>query len=147
MGNGADLTEILGLERRAAGAMSRFELIGALNAGLPLDALTRLARSVSPGDATFPYRLVPRATLARRRRASPAAPRLSSDEGAKVARLASVWAMARDVWGSDEAARAFLNRPHPMLDGRAPLDIVLQSEFGGPLVEGILGGLRHGTAA
>lgn len=139
------MADVLGLTEGRRDGMSPLALIGALDAGLPLDALARLARSVSPGDAAFPYRLVPRATLARRRKAS-ATPRLSADEGAKVARLASVWAMAREVWGSDEAARAFLHRSHPLLEGRTPLDVVLSSEFGGPLVEGILGRLQHGIA-
>ena len=72
---------------------------------------------------------------------------LSPDEGAKVARLAEVWAMARDVWGDDAAARAFLFRPHPMLEGERPVDVVLATEFGRPLVEGILGRLQYGSAA
>ena len=63
-----------------------------------------------------------------------------------MARLASVWALAREVWGSDEAARDFLFRPHPMLEGRAPVDVVLANEFGRPLVEGILGRLQYGSA-
>ncbi len=64
--------------------------------------------------------------------------RLSQPEGAKVARLAEVWAMARRVWGSDVEARAFLFRPNPMLDGGRPIDVVIADEFGRPLVEGIL---------
>jgi uncharacterized protein (DUF2384 family) len=38
--------------------------------------------------------------------------------------------LAREVWGSDEAARAFL-----------------ANEFGRSLVEGILGRLQYGSAA
>lgn len=55
--------------------------------------------------------------------------------------------LAREVWGSDEAARAFLFRPHPMLEGRRPIDVVLANEFGRSLVEGILGRLQYGSAA
>jgi len=51
------------------------------------------------------------------------------------------------VWGSDDAARAFLFRPHPMLEGQRPIDVVLANEFGRPLVEGILGRLQYGSAA
>jgi putative toxin-antitoxin system antitoxin component (TIGR02293 family) len=120
--------------------------------GLPLTALDRLAKAVAPNDASFAFRMVSRATLARRRKAlattrnTPAA-RLSADESARVARLAEVWALAREVWGGDEEARAFLFRPHPMLEGRRPIDVVLANEFGRPLVEGILGGLQYGSAA
>ena len=89
------------------------------------------------------YRLVPRATLARRR--SHHSPKLTPEESSRVARLASVWAFAKDVWGSDEAARRWLFEAHMMLDDRRPVDVVLASEFGRPLVEGILGRLKYGT--
>lgn len=73
--------------------------------------------------------------------------RLSPEESARVARLNRVWDAALDVWGSPEAARAFLFRPHPLLAGRLPVDIVLATEFGGPVVENILGALKYGSAA
>jgi putative toxin-antitoxin system antitoxin component (TIGR02293 family) len=120
--------------------------------GLPLTALDRLAKMVAPDDAAFPFRMVSRATLARRRKAlatsrNAVAARLSADESARVARLAEVWALAREVWGGEAAARAFLFRPHPMLEARRPIDVVLANEFGRPLVEGILGRLQYGSAA
>lgn len=127
--------------------MSLLDLADEVAKGLPLSALEHVVRSVAPQDRAFAFRLVPRATLARRRVAvGGKAARLSADEGAKVARLAEVWAFARDVWGGDEAARDFLFRPHPLLDGRRPVDVVLESELGRPLVENILGGLKYGSA-
>ncbi|MBV9777902.1 MAG: DUF2384 domain-containing protein, partial [Acetobacteraceae bacterium] len=82
-----------------------------------------------------------------RRRKGTATARLSPEESARVARLAQVWALALEVWGGEEEARAFLFRPHPMLDERRPIDVVLANEFGRPLVEGILGALQYGSAA
>ena len=114
--------------------------------GLPVSALDQLVRSLAPNDASFAFRLVPRATLARRRTGGARAARLSPAEGARVARLAKVWAMAQEVWKDDGAAREFLFRPHMLLGGRPPVDVVLANEFGGPLVENILGGLLYGTA-
>ena len=67
------------------------------------------------------------------------------EESARVARLASVWAFAKDVWKSDEAARRWLFAPHMMLEDRRPVDVVLASEFGRPLVEDILGRIKYGT--
>ena len=127
-------------------------LMDEVEKGLPLAALDRVAKAVAPDDAGFAFRMVPRATLARRRKAwttahDAVAARLSAEESARVARLAEVWTLAREVWGSEEAARAFLFRPHPMLEGRRPVDVVLANEFGRPLVEGILGGLKYGSAA
>jgi putative toxin-antitoxin system antitoxin component (TIGR02293 family) len=127
-------------------------LMSEVEKGLPLSALDRLAKAVAPDDAAFAFRMVPRATLARRRKVlvtsrNSQAARLTAEESARVARLAEVWALAREVWGGDEAARAFLFRSHPMLEGRRPIDVVLANEFGRPLVEGILGGLQYGSAA
>lgn len=140
----ASVPELLGLRKSAARPGSALGLMSDVEKGLPLSALDRIAHAVAPGDAGFPYRLVPRATLARRR--SQSAPRLTPDESARVARLASVWAFAKDVWGSEEGARRWLFQPHMMLENRCPIDVVLASEFGRPLVENILGGLKYGTA-
>jgi putative toxin-antitoxin system antitoxin component (TIGR02293 family) len=144
------LSEVLGL--RTKGLLLPMSLMTEVEKGLPLSALDRLAKVVAPDDAAFAFRMVSRATLARRRKAlatsrTAAAGRLSAEESARVARLAEVWALARKVWGGDAAARAFLFRPHPMLEGRRPIDVVLANEFGRPLVEGILGGLQYGSAA
>ncbi|MCW3477634.1 antitoxin Xre/MbcA/ParS toxin-binding domain-containing protein [Limobrevibacterium gyesilva] len=150
MASGAGVAEVLGIGPRNHEPMSLLTLVTEVDKGLPLSALDRVVRHFAPQDSAFIFRLIPRATLARRRKgaAGQAEPsRLSPDEGAKVARLAEVWALARDVWGTDEAARAFLFRPHPLLDGRCPVDVVLANEFGRPLVEGILGRLKYGSAA
>ena len=105
--------------------------------------MEQLAHMVAPDDAAFIYRLVPRATIARRR-AQPET-RLTIDESARVVRLYAVWDYARRVWKDDAAARRFLFKPHMLLEGRRPIDVVLVSEFGRPLVENILGSLLYGT--
>jgi putative toxin-antitoxin system antitoxin component (TIGR02293 family) len=144
------LSEVLGF--RVRNPRLPMSLMTEVERGLPLTALDRLAKAVAPDDAGFAFRMVSRATLARRRKAlatsrNAAAARLSAEESARVARLAEVWALARKVWGGDAEARAFLFRPHPMLEERRPIDVVLANEFGRPLVEGILGGLQYGSAA
>jgi len=58
-----------------------------------------------------------------------------------------VWSLALEVWGSDQEARDFLFRTHPMIDDRRPVDVVIQSEFGAEMVIDILGGLKYGSAA
>jgi putative toxin-antitoxin system antitoxin component (TIGR02293 family) len=67
--------------------------------------------------------------------------------GPALVRLAEVRAMARRVWGSEESAQAFLFRPHPMLEGRRPADVVIGGEAGRLRVEDILGPLQYGSAA
>ncbi len=139
----ASIPELLGLRRQSARNGSSLGLMSDVEKGLPLSALDRVAHTVAPEDTGFAYRLVPRATLARRR--TQHVPRLTPEESARVARLASVWAFAKDVWKSDEAARRWLFAPHMMLEDRRPVDVVLASEFGRPLVEGILGRIKYST--
>lgn len=133
-----DTARVLGF----AEAQTPLRLAGSIEQGLPLAALDRLVALLSPDDDNLRFAFVPRATLARRARTQ----RLSSEESAKLARVAAVWAAARETWGSDEAARDFLNRRHMLLQDRRPLEVALATDVGARLVEDILGGLRYGTA-
>jgi putative toxin-antitoxin system antitoxin component (TIGR02293 family) len=137
------VAEVLGLKPSLKAAMP-FDLMARIEGGLPVSALDRVASTVAPKNAEFRHRLVPKATLARRKRAKP--PRLTAEESDRLARVAGIWAHARAVWKSDEAARAFLFRSHPMLQGRRPIDTAVASEHGASLVDRILGGLEYGTA-
>ena len=139
------MAQVLGL--KVGGALP---LMDAVRDGLPLSSLDRVARTVAPTDRAFVFRIVPRATLARRRKVlaggGTSGARLSPVEGAQVARLAGVWAMALDVWGGEAAARRFMFEPHGVLHGRRPVDVVLENELGRPIVEGVLGRLQAGSA-
>jgi putative toxin-antitoxin system antitoxin component (TIGR02293 family) len=61
-------------------------------------------------------------------------------------RLAEVTVVAERVWQDPDAARSFLERPHPMLGGARPLDVVRLSAAGADQVIAILGRLQHGSA-
>ena len=137
------VADVLGL-RSARTRTTPFWLISSIEAGLPVAALERLARAVAPSDAEFRYRFVPKATLARRKN-HPGA-RLTVGQSDRLARIAGVWAHAVRVWKDEAAARAFLFRPHPMLEGRRPIDAALGTELGADLVDQILGGLEYGSA-
>ena len=137
----ANVADVLGLPMPAG--WSPFGLISRIEGGLPLKALDRIAGKLAPGDAQFKYRLVPKATYERRK----ASHRLSSDEGARLARLARVWALAVDVWHDEAEAREFMFRPHAMLEDRRPVDVVIQSDIGSGLVLEVLGALKYGSAA
>ncbi len=139
----ASVSDLLGLRRHPSRPSAPLGLMGEVEKGLPLSALDRIVHAVAPEDASFAHRLVPRAPLARRR--PPASPRLTPEESARGARLASVGAFAMDVWGDAEDARRWLFQPHMMLEDRRPIDVVLASEFGRPMVEGILGRLKYST--
>lgn len=119
------------------------ELDEAVAQGLPKAALRHsVERICSSGEERrrLLYRIVPEATYKRRRE------RLSAEESGRAERLARVYATARHVWDSDDEAREFLNTPHPMLQGRTPLDVSL-SELGARRVEDLLWKLYFGLAA
>jgi putative toxin-antitoxin system antitoxin component (TIGR02293 family) len=139
----SNVAGVLGLPAKALEAGSPFTLISRIEDGLPVKAVERVAHLLAPHDPQFKYRLVPKATLERRK----ATKKLSPEEGARLARLAKVWSAARDVWGSDDEARDFLFRPHSMAEDKRPIDLVIQSEFGAELIVDILGRLKYGTAA
>jgi putative toxin-antitoxin system antitoxin component (TIGR02293 family) len=139
-------SKVLGI--RATDPLS---MMSAVEHGLPLATLDRVVQAVAPADNKFAFRIVSRPTLARRRKAlsdakKPAEGRLSPEESARLARLASAWAVALDVWGSPQAAQRFMFNPHMLLRMRPPIDLVLENEFGRQAVEGILGRLQNGSA-
>jgi putative toxin-antitoxin system antitoxin component (TIGR02293 family) len=138
-----NVADVLGLPVKEVGSRSPFGLISRIENGLPIGALERVAHLLAPGDAQFKYRLIPKATYERRKTVH----RLSSDEGTRLARVARVWGLAVDVWQNEEEARDFLFRPHPMIEDKRPIDVVILSEFGAEMVVDILGSLKYGSAA
>ena len=110
--------------------------------GFPVKVLDRIAEEVAPGDVKFKYRIVPKASYARRKMSR----RLSAPQSVVVTRIASVWAQAVRIWKSQAEARSFLARPHPELGHRKPIDLVLENEIGAGLVRDVLGRLESGSA-
>ncbi|MBM3547765.1 MAG: DUF2384 domain-containing protein [Alphaproteobacteria bacterium] len=110
--------------------------------GLPASSVSRIANAIAPTDSEFRYRIVPKATLARKQ----AERRLSKSQSEIVARLVEVWISAVRVWINAEEARDFLTRAHPLLKNEPPISVALSSEMGAQLVREILGRLEHGTA-
>jgi putative toxin-antitoxin system antitoxin component (TIGR02293 family) len=139
----ANVADVLGLPAKELAARSPIGLMSRIEDGLPIAALERVAHLLAPSDAQFKYRLVPKATYDRRK----VGLRLSSDEGTRLVWVARVWSLALDVWYTEEEARDFLFRPHPMLEDRRPIDVVIQNEIGAELVLDVLGGLKYGSAA
>ena len=103
-------------------------LIESIEGGLPVAALDRLADMIAPDDSRFKFRLVPKATIERRRRSSDQ--RLTSEEGDRLVRLAKVFSFGLAIFDGPDRLRAFLSRPHPMLDSRRPLDVALSNSAG-----------------
>ena len=72
--------------------------------------------------------------------------RLSPEAGDRAARLAFILDLAKEVWGGVAPAHVFLTKPHPGLDGQAPLQAA-RTEWGGRAVEELLRKIQFGLPA
>ncbi|HEP6432357.1 antitoxin Xre/MbcA/ParS toxin-binding domain-containing protein [Burkholderia cenocepacia] len=119
------------------------ELEARVQEGLPKSALrtcVEYATSGAEAQHALLTQIVPAATYKRRRA------RLTRDESEKTERLARVVATASHVWGNREDARLFLGTPHPLLEGKKPLNVGL-TELGARRVEELLWKLFYGLPA
>jgi putative toxin-antitoxin system antitoxin component (TIGR02293 family) len=111
----------------------------AVRAGLPKSALLNVARLIEtePAQANeLAFSVVPKSSLARRDILTP-------EQSEKTERLARLFLLAEHVLGDQPAARGFLHRAHPELDGRTPLQAAA-TELGGRAVERILTSIEYG---
>jgi putative toxin-antitoxin system antitoxin component (TIGR02293 family) len=106
---------------------------------LPTSSLDHFATFWSL-EPTYRYKIVPRATLSRRKTLSPRHAEL-------VSRLASISAQIIAFFGGDkEVARRFLTTPHPELAGKSPFERSL-TEIGAREVEELIARIEHGLPA
>ena len=88
--------------------------------------------------------VVPEATLRRVRRAGKALSRQLSERLYEVGRV--VDAVSRAYHGDRDAIDAFLNRPHPLLEGETPFDMARSSSAGTEAVLNLVRRAEAGTA-
>ena len=88
--------------------------------------------------------VVPEATLRRVRKAGKALSRQLSERLYEVGRV--VDAVSRAYHGDRDAIEAFLNRPHPLLDGETPFDMARSSSAGTEAVLNLIRRAEAGTA-
>jgi putative toxin-antitoxin system antitoxin component (TIGR02293 family) len=134
-------TGSLGLRTRGRSPLAIVEKV---EEGLPISSLERLVKRLAPGDAQFIYRFIPRATFTRRKAKHGA--KLTLDEGNRVTAVAKVWDFAVEIYRNEERARAFMHRPHPLLEGRKPIDVAVATSVGADLVYELLGQALYGVA-
>jgi putative toxin-antitoxin system antitoxin component (TIGR02293 family) len=143
MGRGSGFAEEAAPSARAGEDRPSFGLMQRLvEQGLPRRALRHLAREIVEDPeraAALEHRIVPRTTLARRGEDG----LLTPEESEKTERLARLYVQAARALGDPADAREFLARPHPELEGRAPLEAGL-TDLGARRVEAILNGIEHG---
>ena len=110
--------------------------------GLPVVALDRLVSETGFTSAEIAAVAdIPPTTLARRRREG----RFSAEESERLIRLSFVIRDALDLFDRNaESARAWLQRPRPVLGDVKPIDLA-KTEFGAQMVRDLIGRLQHGV--
>lgn len=125
----------------SVGAESDF--IKVLDQGVPIPALTELARqeALSPDDVD--QLIISRRTLAHRKAKNQPLNRIESE---RAVRVASLTALAEETFANRAKAQTWLRRPTSALGGKRPIDL-LDSEPGARVVEQLLYRIGHGIAA
>jgi len=116
------------------------ELRERIKEGLPyrsLESLRERLRLSALEAATVLH--MPARTLARRRQAR----RLDPDESDRLYRIARIAGQAVSVFGAEEKAASWLQRPNRALNGEPPIRL-LDTDVGARQVEDILGRIEHG---
>jgi putative toxin-antitoxin system antitoxin component (TIGR02293 family) len=119
------------------------ELRERIRQGLPyrsLESVRERLRLSAPEAADVLH--MPTRTMARRRQAR----KLDPDESDRLYRIARVAGQAVSVFGAEEKATTWLQRPNRALNGELPIRL-LDTDVGARQVEDILGRIEHGIVS
>ena len=122
---------------------SDFEMEEAIRAGLPVAAVESVVREGTLRPSELYDLVVPRRTLAHRKRQGRP---LTADQSDRLTRVVRVAARAEEAIGDVEKARRWLRKPNRGLRGRTPLEL-LENDVGVRIVEQVLGRIEHGLGA
>lgn len=122
---------------------SNFEMEEAIRAGLPVAVVESVVREGTLRPSELYALVVPRRTLAHRKRLGRP---LTADQSDRLTRVVRVAARAEEAIGNVEKARRWLRKPNRALHGRTPLDL-LENNVGVQIVEQVLGRIEHGLGA
>ena len=122
---------------------SSLDWVKMIRKGTPAAAVESLTRMVGVSQSELAATLgIPARTLARRKREG----MLTSEESAKLVRLARVVGRAHEVFEDLDAALNWLKSPNAALSGAAPLTL-LDTDIGAESVLDTLGRIEHGVFA
>lgn len=118
------------------------ELVRLVRRGLPVGAVQFVLDSGCLTPVELDRIVLPRKTLANRRKLGT----LTPEQSDRLVRVARVLAVAEETFGSREKAGTWLRRPTTALAGERPLEL-LDTDEGAREVETLLGRIAHGIAA
>lgn len=122
---------------------SDLDLDDAVRAGLPVETVESVVKTGALRPPELHALVIPRRTLAHRKRRGG---RLSSEQSDRLTRVVRVVARAEEAIGDSAKAKRWLRKSNGTLQGRRPLDL-LASDVGARVVEQVLGRIEHGLGA
>ncbi len=142
MRNREDLLALIGVEAVAGQKAEAMDVVRLIRRGMPVDAVQVVLDSgrLTPGE--LDQIVLPRKTLAHRRKLGT----LTPEQSDRLMRVLRLLAAAEETFGSQKKAATWLRRPTAALAGERPLDL-LDTDEGAREVETLLGRISHGIAA
>ena len=145
MNSEAQISEVLGGGRvigRNLKSYADFDEV--IRSGFPWKAVSHAKDSMSLTDRELSSLLdVSERTLSRLKKSGK---RLTMSASDRLFRVANIFASAKQVFESEEAALKWLHNPQIGLGGRVPLDMIM-TEAGTHEVENLLGRIEYGVIA
>ena len=125
------------------GSHSITDMLQMISRGFPSNHVIRLAAEYGIPEALLQKTLhISSSTFQRRKRSG----RFTADESDRFVRLAGLYGMAADVFGSKHDASEWMSTPNRSLGGVSPAGFAVM-ETGAREVEDLLGRIAHGVAA
>jgi len=114
--------------------------------GYPLNRALRLIENIAPKDSSFRKRFLPQRRLRLLNRLGEAAV-IRGPQAERIARVERAWFRVCRLYRADgQRARQFLLQPHLMLEGRAPMDLLIEGETATALLNYVMGTVEGGFA-
>jgi putative toxin-antitoxin system antitoxin component (TIGR02293 family) len=121
----------------------RLQLVDEIREGFTFPQVAALAGEAGVAfDELIEFGVIPRRTWSHSKQNQ----RFTQTQSARLARFFRVQQKAKDTFGSEEKAMAWLKRPSAPLQSNAPVSL-LDTEEGARLVEELLTRIDHGIAA
>jgi putative toxin-antitoxin system antitoxin component (TIGR02293 family) len=121
---------------------SGLDIVRLVRSGLPIGAVQFILDSGRLTLAELDQIVLPRKTLAHRRKLGA----LTPEQSDRLFRAARILAMAEETFGDRHKAGRWLRRPTTALGGEAPLRL-MDTDEGAREIETLLGRIDHGIAA
>jgi putative toxin-antitoxin system antitoxin component (TIGR02293 family) len=118
------------------------DVVALVRQGLPVQAVQHVLDTGRLTAVELDHVVLPRRTLANRRKLGT----LTPEQSDRLVRAAAVLAAAEDVFGSQQKAGTWLRRATAALGNQAPMQL-LDTDAGTRQVESLLGRISHGIAA